>query len=411
MASPSGASTIHLTLRRCLLAAVALVVSVAGGAAPASAAVTIGSELTAPPEGTNSCLGGSGVTCVIMQTGLPGRQVASPINGVVTRFRSRGGAGQARLRVVRPGPNGFIFVSSTPYAASAGGTGVSTVPVQMQVRAGDFIAVDGAPGAQAPYRSLAGATAQYFEPSPPDGANASPSFSPNGLEYLFNADVEADADGDGFGDETQDGCTSDPGTQGPCPSPEIGRTANVEPVRGEVLVRERGTNRFVPLTADTQIGLGSVVDVRHGEVRVIAVDSNSGQARAAGSGITKQSGLFSGGVFSLSQAVRGQQGQVQQAITQLALSGSTKPCPRTGPGSRAEQRFLVSRKASPRFRTRGRYGTATAIAKTNTWRTADRCDGTLLTVRQGVVEVRDLTRKRTVRVRAGHQYFARRGNR
>jgi hypothetical protein len=36
--------------------------------------------------------------------------------------------------------------------------------------------------------------------------------------FLFNvaADIEPDADHDGYGDETQDGCTADPARQGPC---------------------------------------------------------------------------------------------------------------------------------------------------------------------------------------------------
>jgi len=33
----------------------------------------------------------------------------------------------------------------------------------------------------------------------------------------MNADVEADADNDGFGDETQDQCPTDASTQGQCP--------------------------------------------------------------------------------------------------------------------------------------------------------------------------------------------------
>jgi hypothetical protein len=37
----------------------------------------------------------------------------------------------------------------------------------------------------------------------------------------------------------------------------------------------------------------------------------------------------------------------------------------------------------------------------------DRCEGTLTVVRKGVVRVRDLGRRRTVAVRAGHRYLAR----
>jgi len=42
------------------------------------------------------------------------------------------------------------------------------------------------------------------------------------------------------------------------------------------------------------------------------------------------------------------------------------------------------------------------------WFTQDRCDGTLVRVRRGVVAVRDHARGRKVLVRAGHSYLARR---
>ncbi len=38
-------------------------------------------------------------------------------------------------------------------------------------------------------------------------------------ELLVAATVEPDADADGFGDESQDGCPTNPSAQGPCPSP------------------------------------------------------------------------------------------------------------------------------------------------------------------------------------------------
>ena len=41
------------------------------------------------------------------------------------------------------------------------------------------------------------------------------------------------------------------------------------------------------------------------------------------------------------------------------------------------------------------------------WFTADRCEGTLTTVKRGKVAVRDFRRKRTITVSAGKRYFAR----
>jgi ferric-dicitrate binding protein FerR (iron transport regulator) len=58
------------------------------------------------------------------------------------------------------------------------------------------------------------------------------------------------------------------------------------------------------------------------------------------------------------------------------------------------------------FRTRGRNAAATV--RGTRWGVQDRCDGTLVTVRRGRVSVRDLVRHRTVLVKAGHTYLARR---
>jgi len=41
----------------------------------------------------------------------------------------------------------------------------------------------------------------------------------------------------------------------------------------------------------------------------------------------------------------------------------------------------------------------------------DRCDGTLTIVDSGTVIVRDLVKKKTIKLRSGQRYLARRGNR
>jgi hypothetical protein len=50
------------------------------------------------------------------------------------------------------------------------------------------------------------------------GAPRAPASAPPGEELLMNADVEGDTDHDGFGDETQDACPSNPFTQAACPA-------------------------------------------------------------------------------------------------------------------------------------------------------------------------------------------------
>ena len=58
-----------------------------------------------------------------------------------------------------------------------------------------------------------------------------------------------------------------------------------------------------------------------------------------------------------------------------------------------------------KFRTDGKYSSATV--RGTIWLVEDGCDGTLTKVRRGVVSVRDIKRKKTVKVKAGHSYLAR----
>jgi hypothetical protein len=57
------------------------------------------------------------------------------------------------------------------------------------------------------------------------------------------------------------------------------------------------------------------------------------------------------------------------------------------------------------FRTDGKYSAATV--RGTTWLTQDSCTTTLTRVTQGVVEVRDRVKRKTVLIKAGKRYTAR----
>jgi hypothetical protein len=79
--------------------------------------------------------------------------------------------------------------------------------------------------------------------------------------------------------------------------------------------------------------------------------------------------------------------------TVLTLVGSCRPAHRlTGDGRGA-------------FQVRGRYSSATV--RNARWVVRDSCAGTLTRTLQGIVQVRDQVRRRTVLVRAGRRYLAR----
>jgi hypothetical protein len=56
------------------------------------------------------------------------------------------------------------------------------------------------------------------------------------------------------------------------------------------------------------------------------------------------------------------------------------------------------------FRTKGRYAAATI--RGTKWQTTDQCDGTLTTVEVGSVNVKDVSKKKVVVVKAGGSYLA-----
>jgi hypothetical protein len=215
--------------------------------------------------------------------------------------------------------------------------------------------------------------------------------------------------------------------------PAFGREFNLEERSGEVFVSVPGAEgkasvsiaqrrgpyrspvkgrRFVPIEQVRQIPLGSLVDTRFG---------TGGITTAADPAAKRlQSGSFAAGVFQVLQARK----RKARGLTELRLKGSSfSPC-RSGVGGKRTQgsvgraialaaRKKLSRQtirslrgnADGNYRTRGKYSAATIRA--TIWITADRCDGTLTTVKRGKVAVRDFRRKKTVVVRAGKSYLAR----
>jgi ferric-dicitrate binding protein FerR (iron transport regulator) len=70
----------------------------------------------------------------------------------------------------------------------------------------------------------------------------------------------------------------------------------------------------------------------------------------------------------------------------------------------AARRRSLFGNARGRFRTRGRNSTATV--RGTRWRMTDRCKGTLTTVQEGSVVVRDLRLRKNRVVKAGQRYLA-----
>jgi len=183
----------------------------------------------------------------------------------------------------------------------------------------------------------------------------------------------------------------------------LGRSVNASVLRGVVRVKVPGSKRFTRLTGTRQIPVRSILDTRRGSIRL---------STATGVPGATQSAEFSAGVFQVLQS----RSPSAKGLTELRLrGGSFRGCGAHvaslsalfGQAARHTRRIRRLRgRGSGRFRTRGRYSSATV--RGTDWSTTDRCDGTLTQVKSGKVAVRDLRRRKTVIVRAGRSYLARR---
>ena len=194
-----------------------------GSALPAQAATVVGSTLAASDTNTSESCGGWG-ECTQWNTTLPGATLVAPA-GVVTAFTVRSAVAiQARIRVLRTttGVNKTVVVSS-PFASIPGTNVAHEVDTRLTVNAGDVLAIGLPTANDPPYATTSNGTQgwafNHFQTDPTDGQTQTTEAWSNEHELLYNATVEADADVDGYGDESQDLCPSVSGP-GACPVPD-----------------------------------------------------------------------------------------------------------------------------------------------------------------------------------------------
>jgi len=158
---------------------------------------------------------------------------------------------------------------------------------------------------------------------------------------------------------------------------------------GTVLVNNQ------PFTGGT-VAYGSTIDVNKGS---LDMSTEAGD-------LTVYSG--GGGITSKFKHVRATSGKLKVVELRL-ICGDFSSCGKRSLAAAAAQRKPIRRlwgKGKGHFRTQGRFSTASVNG--TTWLTEDRCDGTRTFVSAGVVSVYDRVKKKTVMVRPGQSYLARR---
>jgi hypothetical protein len=154
------------------------------------ATVTIGSSFAASGNS------GTGPAVVLSQSALPGRQVSSPVNGTLVRWRFNWSAcpSTAGLRVIRPmSAGGFLFAVSASHSFACVSEPFEA-PASIPIAIGDRIAIDETltgVGNAVQESGVSGAETDNWSTSPSDGSTSSPDLAPTtNAELLLNADIE-----------------------------------------------------------------------------------------------------------------------------------------------------------------------------------------------------------------------------
>jgi hypothetical protein len=218
---------------------------------------------------------------------------------------------------------------------------------------------------------------------------------PGGFGWLANVSFE-------------NGTSAEATDKSPCPpasttTPILGQRQTVHVTAGEVTVRRKGTNSFVPLSGASTIPDGSEVDATNGRALITAATAMPGQTKSAeiygGRLLIHQEHAGAGEThLILSRPLTGCLGLRHQRSSAAALATSAKH------GSGAKSRHLWVSDNGGSWGTNGRY-VSTSVEGTH-WLTVDECTRSRVTVVAGKVKVYDLIHHRTKVLTAGESYVA-----
>jgi hypothetical protein len=197
---------------------------------------------------------------------------------------------------------------------------------------------------------------------------------------------------------TAPGGNGNPGAAAPqieqLPPPVSGKTVNVSVRKGRIFIKIPPSKKFVELKGAMQIPLGATIDATKGRVNLVSTTGKPGETQLA---------WFYDGIFKIGQS-RKSKLTTLTLVEKLACSGGGG-----GKASAAAKKKKKKRRlwgdGKGKFRTKGSFSSATV--RGTKWLVEDTCSTTLTRVKRGRVEVRDFVKKKTVLVKAGKRYTAR----
>ena len=186
--------------------------------APSASAATEAGSLCA----ANSP-GGSTYSFFTASTEPGGLPPAAPVGGVITSWKTLVGIElppgliSEALQVWRStgAPNQYQLIAQS--ALSPVSTGLNVFPTRIPVQAGDQFGVTGLPVGLLCVTGKPGDAMSYVEKTTTPGGVLSEFETVPGYQIPAAVVIEPDVDGDGYGDETQDGCPQSAALQATCP--------------------------------------------------------------------------------------------------------------------------------------------------------------------------------------------------
>jgi hypothetical protein len=170
---------------------------------------------TTSPPATN-CIGPP--TSFVQTANPTGSEYAVPSAGVITAwsFNAPASAPELKLKMFRSlGGSNYLVVGQSS-AQTPAANNFNNFQTRIPVQAGDLVGLTIL--TVGPCGTNGSGTALQVAGDPPDGANVTGGGPISGFLGI-GATLEADADADGFGDETQDQCPTSAATQNECVPP------------------------------------------------------------------------------------------------------------------------------------------------------------------------------------------------
>ncbi len=273
------------------------------------ASQTFGSQLKNSPAPGPDCVETTPGPCTIVSYINPnadGDPVTSPApaDGVIVKLRIKSaGPETVTFRLATVSKQGDVVFAQAAGAGPAlnlqGTSEVEEFAARVPVAQGQHLALD-SPSTKMVYDQGGDEFAYLYAPTLAEGQGPRAASAEGVGELLVQAVMERDADRDGFGDETQDGCSTDEAAQGACDNtaPAVQslripggkkisyRLSEAATVRLRIEKKKNG--RYVKVRALTSTGSAgkNTVALRRalaaGRYRVVAVATDASGNKSAG---------------------------------------------------------------------------------------------------------------------------------